>query len=257
MPSILTCALVSDDVYQNRSSGVATFKRAHIPGNQRYISSHFFGAAYSDGPVGIIAFRGSHEIEDWTYADVDIALNRLPVDQIGNAFGYFGSASSELARRGCNRLVVTGHSLGGGLAAVVAARISRIPVTGVTFNAPGLANCTRVVAPEDELKVLRAWFALGRRAAQVHPVGRHLARIAEAVFDEPEAHVTIPRPNRNNVWNIRTYYDPVSLKGAPIGEMITIPESATVDLTDIWMEHTMGNLLQSLRRSILGSIRVQ
>jgi hypothetical protein len=40
---------------------------------------------------------------------------------------------------------ITGHSLGGGLTQLVAARITTFPVIGVTFNAPGMAGLSSIV----------------------------------------------------------------------------------------------------------------
>jgi len=135
------CARICQDSYEFFSKSKfksGAISRLEIPGART--GRNFFGASYISGDTGIIAFRGSKEIEDWLGADINIANASLPIDQLGDAFDYFGKAYKYLTKKNCKRFVVTGHSLGGGLAALVAGRVSRIPVRGITFNAPGLAN---------------------------------------------------------------------------------------------------------------------
>jgi pimeloyl-ACP methyl ester carboxylesterase len=103
--------------------------------------NEFAGGAYAGNEgVGVIAFRGSREMEDWKGANLEIIRRQLPERQLGSALAFFASAYRALERVGCRRYVVVGHSLGGGLAAVVAATVTWVPVRGVTFNAPGLAQ---------------------------------------------------------------------------------------------------------------------
>lgn len=148
MPIVLALAMLADDVYSDdaASGAVAGFRR--IPPSFRMNSanqreSSFYGAAYSNGRIGVIAYRGSKEARDWYDADVDIGIGRFPIDQLGDAYDFFNSAKNLLVEsHGCERLVVTGHSLGGGLTQIVAASIASVPVVGVTFNAPGVAGLT-------------------------------------------------------------------------------------------------------------------
>jgi hypothetical protein len=86
MTTILTCAMAAKDVYDNRPSTVVGYHPFHWSDSG---SRGFFGASYSAGKVGLIAFRGSHEVmEDWLDADVDIARSRFPVSQLGEAFKF-------------------------------------------------------------------------------------------------------------------------------------------------------------------------
>lgn len=149
MATVLTLAKISSDVYTNlggdavdgyqRLSSIAELDRI----NGR--SDAFFGAVYIQGEVGVVAYRGSQEWIDWSDADVSIACSSLPIDQLGDAFAFFGAARQVLSQRGCKKILVTGHSLGGGLTQLVAARVSTFPVVGVSFNAPGVAALTGVV----------------------------------------------------------------------------------------------------------------
>lgn len=200
MPTTLTLAMLSNDVYSAEGTGAGGYRRLHgLPWLQQN-GDGFFGACYTGGTTGVVAFRGSLELlADWCDADIDIARGRLPIDQIGDAFSFFSSARNALAGMKCTRVVVTGHSLGGALAQLVAARVSSFPVVGVTFNAPGakqLRGAVRIDSPnERHVHNYRAEWDLvskhgqhlGRtpitiKNAGAHPIGpliEALARTAE------------------------------------------------------------------------------
>lgn len=146
MPTLLTLALMASDVYDDAGAGAIVGYRRLAPTPEMKAcntrASSFFGAAYAAGSVGVIAFRGSAERTDWLDADADIGLGRLPIDQWGDALAFYSAAKRELTNAGCSRVVITGHSLGGGLTQLVAAGITSFPVRGVTFNAPGMGSLT-------------------------------------------------------------------------------------------------------------------
>jgi hypothetical protein len=188
MPSLLVCARIAEDVYHDRPTTVHGYEPVRVPDSEIYCAGNeFAGGAYAgaDG-VGIIAFRGSRELEDWKGANLDILRRRMPERQLGSALAYFASAHRALARAGCSRYLVIGHSLGGALAEVVAAAVTWVPVKGVTFNAPGLAEF--------------AGSALGPG------------------FD-------LPQPNLANVTNFRAGDDVVSRWGRHIGQVHDIPRA--------------------------------
>jgi hypothetical protein len=142
MPSLIVCARIAEDVYHDRPATIHAYRPQRVPDQEVYCAgAAFAGGAYagSDG-VGVIAFRGSREFEDWKGANLDIVRRHVPLGQLGSAMAYFASAHRTLERSGCSRYLVIGHSLGGGLAALVAAAVTWVPVRGVTFNAPGLAQ---------------------------------------------------------------------------------------------------------------------
>jgi len=186
MPSLVICARIAEDVYHDRPTTVDWHQPVRVPYQDLYCAGHeFAGGAYagSDG-VGIIAFRGSRELEDWKGANLEIVRRQIPVRQLGNALAFFASAHRALERTGCSRYLVVGHSLGGGLAAIIAAAVSWVPVRGVTFNAPGL--------------------------------GQFVDSSAEGGFD-------LGCPNAENVLNFRSDADIVSRWGCHIGKVYDVP----------------------------------
>jgi pimeloyl-ACP methyl ester carboxylesterase len=186
MPSLIVCAQLAEDVYHDRPTIVQWHRPIRVPEQDVYCAGReFAGGAYagSDG-VGVIAFRGSREMEDWKGANLEIIRRQIPVGQLGSALAFFASAHRALERTGCSRYVVVGHSLGGGLAAVVAGAVTWVPVRGVTFNAPGLAQ-----------------FAGGS---------------ADCSFD-------LGSRNAENVLNFRSDTDIVSRWGCHIGKVYDVP----------------------------------
>ena len=142
MVTVLTCALIAEDVYHDRPSVVEGFRPVRVKEAEAYCADGDFAAgAYAgrDG-IGVIGLRGTREVEDWTGANLQIIRRRMPEQRFGMALAYFAAAHRALALRGCGRFLVVGHSLGGGLAAVVAGLVTWVPVRGLTFNAPGLAE---------------------------------------------------------------------------------------------------------------------
>jgi hypothetical protein len=207
MPTALTLALVSNDVYDDTgSAAILGYRRLAGTAQLRWSGSDgssFFGAAYYANGVGIVAYRGSQERKDWTDADVSIGMGDMPIDQLGDAFDFFSTAASRLKSAGASRIVVTGHSLGGGLTQVVAARVTSFPVRGVSFNAPGMAS---LAGP-----------------------------------------ISIQSGNSQNVWNIRSATDPVSMKGKHIGRGPYVVRNGGY--------HGLGPLIEAMVQDPLGSIR--
>jgi alpha-beta hydrolase superfamily lysophospholipase len=193
-----------------------------------------------------MAFRGSMELRDWLEADVAIARRMLPTAQLGDAFSFFSSARAQLEREGCKRLLVVGHSLGGGLAAVVAARVTCFPVTGVTFNAPGLASLSRNYGEVEAMDtVAHAIGLVSGLAGRSRLAGRVVEQGFRAAVPIPEARssLAIAKDNARNVYNVRSVLDPVSLQGQHIGEVFHIPDAGA---------HPMGPLLEALETDRIG-----
>jgi hypothetical protein len=93
-----------------------------------------------------LAFRGTDNIADDFRDDVAIAFGRIP-PQIEYALAFARSVGLS------QHDAVTGHSLGGALALLVAAADNH---PAVTFNAPGVADsCARVAADQLGTRVLQ------------------------------------------------------------------------------------------------------
>lgn len=137
MPSIYELALCCDAVY-TPDKAVPNWTRIADTSNQK---TGMFAALFQKENEYILAFRGTETSLPSILKDID--------DDLMIAFGVepeqFKSAKQayNLARLtiGDNSpLILTGHSLGGGLAALVAAKVRPDPV--VTFNSPGMRNST-------------------------------------------------------------------------------------------------------------------
>ena len=186
MPTLLTCALIAEDVYHDRPTVVDHYSPLVVPDHDVYCAGReFAGGAYvGRDRIGIVAFRGTREMEDWKGANADILRRRIPVNQLGSALAFFASAHRALSRAGCERHLIIGHSLGGALAAVVAATVTWVPVRGVTFNAPGLG---------------------------------------EFSMRDGDKQLDLPRANADNVLNFRSTSDIVSHWGLHIGKTYDVP----------------------------------
>jgi hypothetical protein len=186
MPTLVVCARIAEDVYHDRPTMMHGYRPVHVPDHALYCGGpEFAGGAYAgaDG-VGLVAIRGSRELEDWKGANLDIFTRHLPLGQLGSALAFFASAHRALERAGCRRFIVLGHSLGGALAAVVAGAVVWVPVRGVTFNAPGLAQ----------------------------------------LLDSSEASgCGLGHPNEENVLNFRSASDLISRWGRHIGKVYEVP----------------------------------
>jgi len=87
----------------------------------------FYAAHYQSDGQHVLAFRGSDEfVEDWLRNNTKIARGIMP-PQVTPAIAQAGKTPKDA--------YLTGHSLGGALAAVAAARVKR---PAVTFSAPGM-----------------------------------------------------------------------------------------------------------------------
>lgn len=142
MVSLVTLGRIADNVYEDNAIGVYNWRRSNVVSPHKDIRSGFFGALYWRPTTrsAIVAFRGTEFKSDPKdlAADAAIAANRMPMNQIAAALAYTKKCNDFVRGLGAAEFIVVGHSLGGGLAAVVAANFGG--AIGVTFNAPGMRS---------------------------------------------------------------------------------------------------------------------
>ena len=123
-----TTAKICDDVYKKEQSTIDGWENINTVDNQE---TGFKAAAYKkDGKV-IIAYCGTNVKKDFT-SDAQMTKGEIP-EQFKEADEYFQQISKD--NEGCP-ILVTGHSLGGSLAELVASKNQH--TAAVTFNAFGV-----------------------------------------------------------------------------------------------------------------------
>lgn len=142
-PLDIDLAHMAQDVYDPRSAGVAGWRRLGAdelqqagidPASLEDPSTGFRAALYTRGDGGVtLAFAGSNDLPDW--------LNNLEqgVGLDAAQYGQAVSLAKEAKLAFGDNLVITGHSLGGGLASAAALATGS---AAVTFNAAGLSDAT-------------------------------------------------------------------------------------------------------------------
>ncbi len=140
MPNILDFANLSENVYYNQPTAPPGWERVNSKAPIKGITG-FFGASYRHlkTKAFVIAFRGSEKpgddaIRDWVVNDVAILSKMIPIAQVAEAEMFAAKEAGAVQ----GTVYITGHSLGGALAQIVAG--NRKGALGVTFNAPGVRD---------------------------------------------------------------------------------------------------------------------
>lgn len=201
-------------------------------------------AAYYRQPSDpiIVAYRGSVTEEDWGKADVDVFEHCVPTEYVGVAFEFFSQVTKKARsisslRKHCGRYAVVGHSLGGALATIVAARITTRPVIAATFNAPRVGGLTHFgqyhePAASDEKEGGPSNLLLGLTDSGFNWAMTEVARAGSGGGVN-----ALPRANGSNTWHVRLSVDGmkdlVSALGVNLGNLLSIsmPESAVIERT--------------------------
>jgi Lipase (class 3) len=182
-------ATLANAVYENPSSGVEGWRLVAQAGSFR---EGFYAGVFSKGTLSALALRGTDDGFD-ILPDAQIFLGQLP-DQFNQGLRAYSAAM--LAIPPGNKLAVTGHSLGGGLACLLAVATG---CPAVTFNAPGVTRSLAASLPKYTTTI-----------ASIVPSQLNNARIV----------------------NTRARFDPVSLGTGPqIGESNSIPVAGCAPVT--------------------------
>jgi len=150
MPSVMDLALCANAVYNVDLRKVGPWNQAvPIYGND---SLGFFACAYihENGRELIVAFRGTDDLSD-ALTDVTIFLGKFPNQAINAEIALKDILSKN---KNIKSIYLTGHSLGGGLASLMA-DAHNLPA--VTFNAPGMARSSIPDWIPSGIKEIAAW----------------------------------------------------------------------------------------------------
>ncbi len=132
MPSTNTNLLLSLDAYEDTSKVTSGWTRIDFTDR----SSGLFAAAYQKGNEIVIAFRGWDQLDPQDAPDIYRAYANLPFEQIGDAQDFVDDI---LAAHPAASITLTGHSLGGALAAIMAVRNDLVAETFAGIESVGAA----------------------------------------------------------------------------------------------------------------------
>jgi hypothetical protein len=208
--SVYQLATLANAVYYKGQTLVGQWRRSTTFGNPD--SGGFFAAVYGCGLMNVLAYRGTNDPWDVS-PDAQLLFGEVP-SQIPQAELAWTRAVSALPQPSSSAsLVLTGHSLGGALAAMVAAK-SGVPA--VTFNAPGVARS----------------YAASFRLPFIKPGTLPITPLT--LPGAVAGAVALAQLDSLRVINIRASYDVVSLGTGPrLGRVETIPVAgcASVKIT--------------------------
>jgi hypothetical protein len=128
--TVYQLATLANAVYNGATSVVGDWRLSDRFGQDR--GGGFFGGVYRSGMLTVLAMRGTNDEYDIA-PDAQVAFGEVPC-QLSHAEVAWQRTMSMTPS---SRVVLTGHSLGGALACLIAAK-SGLPC--VTFNAPGVAR---------------------------------------------------------------------------------------------------------------------
>lgn len=160
----ITLAQLSNDVYLSIKKGYGSFRCFTIdeliqndikPESLADKASGFQAGLYTNGQQVVLAFAGTNDRHD-VMTDIlqGMGCNTIQYNQAV-------ALARQVKERFGNKLVITGHSLGGGLASIAALATN---IFTVTFNAAGLASNTIKRLHLDPGKVKREARAGGIRS---------------------------------------------------------------------------------------------
>lgn len=209
--TVYQLATLANAVYYPGQTLVGDWRRmAHFGDDS---SGGFFASLYGRGSLSVLAFRGTNDAWD-IGPDAEILLGsipwQLPDAQIAMSRTKYAVRSAPLA--------LTGHSLGGALACLMAAKTG-LPC--VTFNAPGVARA----------------YAVSVRTPLLPP---------DPVTTAIDGAIALASVDTAKILNIRASYDVVSIGTGPrLGRVETISVAGCGRVQAEKRKESLGSLLLS------------
>lgn len=140
--SLETLAALAMDVY-NREDNESYIYETEVPSIDGFAvqegspapggTNNFFANHYTSGNTIVIAFRGTDEDNAEVFGDASSVALGLPNRQIFEALKYYDQIASDPANAG-KAIYLTGHSLGGALAGIVAGLRDTYPAQDARAN---------------------------------------------------------------------------------------------------------------------------
>lgn len=154
----IDCALMAGRAYQLTRAGINWFpvptgwtEFFHVPNNTYPTTGGFEAASFQRGSEIVISFTGTDQLSDWTSANVPLAFGH-PSNQLYQAAQYYLEVKAANTINGvAPNISFTGHSLGGGLAALMGVLFDE---KAITFDQAPFANAAKIAIRDDLISYL-------------------------------------------------------------------------------------------------------
>jgi len=166
----------------------------------------------------VIAFRGSDQGIDFLVDYANAYLNGTP-KQYQEALDFAEPLIIKFGKEGY-KIILTGHSYGGGLASYAAIRLSRPSVSSVVFNAAGLGD--GLIRATESLRDAQISDIERKMGEGLSTESQYLSDMLNTLISDAKLGINIP-----SITNIHLVGDPVALfpgQQAGIFTLLTVPD---------------------------------